>query len=62
MHNFFSFEESGLFNKTNTATQGKHCQTMLKLTLIQPGEVKVDLVIFDVKFQTKFLYIGFFFL
>ncbi len=48
--------------KQNTATQGKHCQTMVKLTLIQPGGVNVDLVIFDVKFQTKFLYFGFFFL
>jgi hypothetical protein len=30
------------------------------LTLIQPGEVKVDFVNFDVKFRTKFLYVGFF--
>ncbi len=30
------------------------------LTLIQPGKVKVDLANFDVKFQTKFLYIRFF--
>jgi hypothetical protein len=30
------------------------------LTLIQPGKVKVDLANFDVKFQTKFLYVGFF--
>ncbi len=29
------------------------------LTLILPGEVKVDLSDFDIKFQTKFLYIGF---
>ncbi len=32
------------------------------LTLIQPGKVKVDLANFDVKFQTKFLYIRFFFI
>jgi hypothetical protein len=31
------------------------------LTLIQPGEVKVDLANFDVKFRTNFLYVGFFF-
>jgi ACR3 family arsenite efflux pump ArsB len=30
------------------------------LTLILPGMVKVDLANFDIKFQTKFLYIGFF--
>jgi hypothetical protein len=30
------------------------------LTLIQPGEVKVDLANFDVKFRTKFFYVGFF--
>jgi hypothetical protein len=29
------------------------------LTLILLGEVKVDLANFDVKFWTKFLYIGF---
>jgi hypothetical protein len=31
------------------------------LTPIQPGEVKVDLANFDVKFQTKFFYVKFFF-
>ncbi len=30
------------------------------LSLIQPGEVKVDLANFDVKLRTKFLYVGFF--
>ncbi len=30
------------------------------LTLLQLGEVKVDLTNFDVKFRTKFLYVGFF--
>jgi hypothetical protein len=30
------------------------------LTLIQPGEVKIDLANFDVKFRTKFLYVRFF--
>ncbi len=30
------------------------------LTLIQPGEVIVDLANFDVKFRTKFSYVGFF--
>ncbi len=30
-----------------------------RLTLILPGEVKVDLANFDVKFWTKFLNIGF---
>jgi hypothetical protein len=30
------------------------------LTLIQPGEVKVDLANFHIKIQTKFLYAGFF--
>jgi hypothetical protein len=29
------------------------------LTLILTGEVKVDLANFDVKFQTKFLHIGY---
>jgi hypothetical protein len=32
------------------------------LTLIQPGEVKVDLGNFDIKFRTKFLYIRLFFI
>jgi hypothetical protein len=33
--------------------------TVTALSLIQPGEVKVDLANFDVKFRTKFLYVGF---
>ncbi len=32
------------------------------LTLIQPGEVKIDLANFDVKFRTKFLYVRLFFI
>ncbi len=33
-----------------------------ELTLIQPGEVKIDLANFDVKFWTKFLYFKLFFI
>jgi hypothetical protein len=35
----------------------QHC---FFLTLIQQGQVKVDLANFDIKFRTKFLYVGFF--
>jgi hypothetical protein len=59
-----------VFAKQNLAPQLCHRLTSLStqlnfrwtipLTLIQLGEVKVDLANFDVKFRTKFLYVRFF--